>query len=118
MTDTEIDQPTPGPRGPRVRRGLVIGAAAAALVIIVGVALVLTSGDGTDVAGSDSGVERGPITSLEDIAGTYQRQGPGPRSFIHFFENETFWHASSNRDLVEDRPTEIMEASFEGTTGL
>ncbi len=40
---------------------------------------------------------------------------PGPRSFIHFFEDETFWHGSSNRDLVEDRPTNIMEARFEGT---
>ena len=43
---------------------------------------------------------------------------PGPRSFIHFFEDETFWHASANRDLVEDSPTEIMEARFEGTTAF
>ncbi len=61
-------------------------------------------------------LQPGPITSLGDIAGTYQRQGPGPISFIHFFEDETFWHASANRDLVEDQPTNIMEARFEGTT--
>jgi hypothetical protein len=61
-------------------------------------------------------VEPGPVTSFEDIAGTYQRQGPGGPIFIHFFEDETFWHASQNRDLVEDRPTTIMETRFEGTT--
>ncbi len=61
-------------------------------------------------------LQPGPITSLGDIAGTYQRQGPGPINFIHFFEDETFWHASSNRDLVEDQPPNIMEARFEGTT--
>ncbi len=66
--------------------------------------------------GTDDEVEPGPVTSLEDIAGTYERQGPGPKGFIQFFEDETFWHFSSNRDLVEDRPTEIMEARFEGTT--
>ncbi len=66
--------------------------------------------------GTGGKAEPGPITSLEDIAGTYEYQGPGPPSFIHFFEDETFWHASSNRDLVEDRPTTIMEARFEGTT--
>ena len=65
---------------------------------------------------STAEVEPGPINSLGDIAGTYQRQGPGPQNFIHFFEDETFWHGSSNRDLVEDRPQNIMEARFEGTT--
>ncbi len=67
--------------------------------------------------GTDDEAEPGPVTSFEDIAGTYQRQRPGPTvAFIHFFEDETFWHASQNRDLVEDRPTEIMETRFEGTT--
>ncbi len=59
MTGTKIGQATPGPRRPRVRRGLVIGAAAAAVVIIVGVvafAFVDGNGDDTDVAGSDSRV--------------------------------------------------------------
>ena len=50
MTDSKIDQPTPGPRRPRVGRGLAIGAAATALVIIVGVvAFVFVADDGTDV---------------------------------------------------------------------
>ncbi len=57
MTGTKIGKATPGPKGPRVRRGLVIGAAAAAVVIIVGVvAFAFVDGDDTDVAGSDSRV--------------------------------------------------------------
>ena len=117
MTDSKIDQPTPGPRKPRVRRGLAIGAAAAALVIIVGVvAFVFIANDGTDVAGSGD-VESGPITSFEDIAGTIYKRGPGHSSlFVQFFEDGT-WHASSNRDLVEDAlgGSHIYETSFEGT---
>ena len=98
MTVTNIDQPTPGSRGRRIRRGLAIGAAAAALAIIVGVvAFVFVADDGTDVAGSGE-VESGPITSFEDIAGTtYERQGVGPPSYFHFFEDGTI-HLSSNRD--------------------
>ena len=77
-------------------------------LMAVGLLLVAACGTGGNI-------KPGPVTSLEDIAGTYQRQGPGPRSFIHFFEDETFWHGSANRNLIEDRPTEIMEARFEGT---
>ncbi len=58
-------------------------------------------------------VEPGPITSFEDIAGTtYEHQGGG--FFFYFFEDGT-WHGSSNRDLVEDRPSDILETRFEGT---
>jgi hypothetical protein len=57
MTDSEIHQLTPRPRDPRNRRGLLIGAAAAAIVVIVGVvAFVFVADDGTEVAGSDSRV--------------------------------------------------------------
>ncbi len=64
--------------------------------------------------GTDDEVEPGPITSFEDIAGTYQR-GPGHSPiYFQFFEDGT-WHASSNRDLVEDRPSHIYETRFEGT---
>jgi len=116
MSRKQIDVETPGPRKPRVRRGLAIGAAAAALVIIVGVvAFVFVGDDGTDVAGSGE-VETGPITSFEDIAGTtYERQGLGGPDFIYFFEDGT-WHYSSNPDLVVDRPIAIFETRFEGTT--
>ena len=60
--------------------------------------------------------EPGPITSFEDIAGTtYERQGLGITIYFHFFEDGTV-HTSSNRDLVEDRPSDIFETRFEGTT--
>jgi hypothetical protein len=115
MTVSNIDQPTPGSRKPRVRRGLAIGAAAAALAILVGVvAFVFVADDGTDVAGSGE-VETGPITSFEDIAGTIYKIGP-PHSpiYIQFSEDGT-WNSSQNRDLVEDRPEVIYESRFEGT---
>ena len=56
MSTKQIEVEPPEPRRPRVRRGLLIGAAAAALVVIVGVAFVFVAGDGTEVAGSDSRV--------------------------------------------------------------
>ncbi len=114
MTDSKIDQPTPGPRKPRVRRGLAIGAAAAALVIIVGVvAFVFVGDDGTDVAGSGD-VETGPITSFEDIAGTtYQSQGPDTPSYFHFFEDGT-WHVSTNRSRSHPQRTAYRSVNDRG----
>ncbi len=79
-----------------------------ASLIVVGLLLLAA-------CGTDDEAEPGPITSIEDIAGTYKR-GPGHSPiYFQFFEDGT-WHASSNRDLVEDRPQNIMEAKFEGTT--
>ncbi len=117
MTDSNIDQSTPGPRRPRVGRGLAIGAAAAALVIIVGVvAFVFVADDGTDVAGSGE-VETGPITSFEDIVGTIYKQVSGHSPlYFQFFEDGAF-HLSVSRFLVEDAlsGTHIYETRFEGT---
>ncbi len=56
MSTKKIDVETPEPRRPRVRRGLLIGTATVALIIIVGVALAFVTGDGTEVADSDSRV--------------------------------------------------------------
>ncbi len=56
MTDSSIDQPTAGPRRPRVGRGLAIAGAAAIVVIVGVVAFVFVADDGTDVAGGDSRV--------------------------------------------------------------
>ncbi len=64
--------------------------------------------------GTGGKVEPGPITSFEDIAGTYQLLGPGGQLYIQFFEDGTI-HYSSNRDLVGDRPFSIVETRFEGT---
>ncbi len=117
MTDSKIDQPTPGPRRPRVRRGLAIGAAAAALAILVGVvAFVFVADDGTDVTGSGD-VESGPITSFEVIAGTIYKRGPGHEQlYFQFFEDGTF-HLSTSQLLVEDAlgGAHIYETRFEGT---
>ena len=100
------------PASSRRRRGALVGGVAfiAALVIGVG-AVVMISGDDVDVAE----VEPGPISSFEDIAGTtYERQGPGLQRYHFFLEDGTF-HGSSNRELVEDRPSVIYETRFEGT---
>ncbi len=80
-----------------------------ASLMVVGLLVVAACGTGGEV-------EPGPITSFEDIAGTtYEHQGPGFQFFMHFFEDGT-WHGSSNRDLLEDRPADIFETRFEGTT--
>ena len=67
--------------------------------------------------GDDDALQPGPVTSFDDIAGTtYERQGgAGGPGYFHFFEDGTI-HFSSNRDLVEERPSIIQETSFEGTT--
>lgn len=56
MTGIKIHKLIPGPQGPRLRRGVLIGAATAALVIIVGVALALVTGDGTRTVAGESRV--------------------------------------------------------------
>ena len=116
MTDSKIDQPTPGPRSPRVRRGLAIGAAAALVVIVGVVAFAFVADDGTDVAGS-AGVASGPITSFEDIAGTIYKQVSGhSQLYFQFFEDGTF-HLSTSQLFVEDAlaGAHIYETRFEET---
>ncbi len=77
--------------------------------MVVGLLLLAACGTGGEV-------EPGPITSFDDIAGTtYERQGVGGQGYFHFFEDGTI-HFSTNRDLVEERPSIIQETSFEGTT--
>ena len=106
MSTKQINGKTPEPRRPRVRRGLLIGAATVALVVIVGVALAFVTG---------GKVEPGPITSFEDIAGTTYKRGPGHSPIYLQFTEDGTWNASTNRDLVEDRPSNIYETRFEGT---
>ncbi len=64
--------------------------------------------------GTGGEVEPGPVSSLEDFAGTYENVGPGAPLYLHILEDGTL-HLSSNRDLVEDRPEIISETRFEGT---
>jgi hypothetical protein len=76
--------------------------------MVVGLLVLAACGTGGEV-------ESGPVTSFEGIAGTtYETQGPGKQFFMHFFEDGT-WNSSSNRDLVEDRPSTIWETRFEST---
>jgi hypothetical protein len=81
-----------------------------ASLMAVGLLLLAACGTGGEV-------ELGPVTSIEDIAGpTYKRQGAGPQTYLHIFEDGTY-HLSSSRDLVEERPITVgvMETRFEGT---
>ena len=67
------------------------------------------------LAACGTGGEPGPVSSLEDFAGTtYENQGPGAQFYLHILEDGTL-HLSSNRDLVEDRPEVVSETRFEGT---
>ncbi len=80
-----------------------------ASLMAVGLLLLAACGTGGEV-------EPGPVTSFEDIAGIYEKQGrPYFAGYLHFFEDGT-WHASSSRDLVEERPSDILETRFEGTS--
>ncbi len=83
------------------------GISARGIGMAVGLLLFAACGTGGEV-------EPGPVTSFEDIAGFYLR-GPGHGPIYFQFSEDGTWHASSNRDLVEDRPQSIMEARFEGT---
>ena len=112
------------PRRQGARRPLVAIAAVVVVLAIGAAAAILTlSGDGgNDVVTSPTRTEAvsapqpGPITSLENIAGTtYERQGPGPKRYLLFFEDGTF-HQSSNRDLIVDSPQQITEIRVEDTT--
>ncbi|MEE9472971.1 MAG: hypothetical protein V3V82_03200 [Acidimicrobiia bacterium] len=110
-TMQKIERKTEPP--PSRRRGLLVAAAALVVAIIaagVVIGLIGGSSDEPDVGS----LTPGPISSFEDIGGTYQRQGPGGLIWFQFFEDGTF-HSSQNRDLVEDRPQAVWQTRFEGT---
>jgi len=66
---------------------------------------------------STAEVEPGPITSFDDIAGTYLWQrGPGTQlpHYVQISEDGTLnW--STDLVRIEDRPNGVMETRFEGT---
>ena len=92
MSTKKIDVEIPEPRRPRVRRGLLIGAATAALIIIVGVALAFVTGDGTEVAGSDSRLLQ---LTFDGEQCTYE----GP-SELSAGEIEIVFHNESSEDIA------------------
>ena len=79
-----------------------------ASLMVVGLLVVGACGTGGEV-------EPGPVSSLEDFAGTYENVGRVDRQdYLHILEDGT-WHFSTNPDLVVDRPEQIQETRFEGT---
>jgi hypothetical protein len=97
----------------RVRMSAKGGVIVKRIVVWAGlVVTVLVGACGDDDA--DHVLQPGPVTSFEDIVGTYQRQGPGGILYLQFFEDGTL-HSSVNRDLIQDRPQGIQETRFEGT---
>jgi len=77
-------------------------------LMVVGLLVLAACGTGGEA-------EPGPITSFEDIAGTTYERGPGDHPVYLQFAEDGTWNSSSNRDLVEDRPSVIYETKFEGT---
>ncbi len=76
------------------------------------VVMVLVGACGDDDA--DTALQPGPVTSFEDIAGTYERHGPDAPTFFLFLSDGTL-HVSTNPDLIVDRPSEVWQTRFEGT---
>ena len=117
MSTKKIDVETPDPRRPRVRRGLLIGVATVALIIIVGVALAFVTGDGTEVAGSDSRLLQ---LTFDGEQCTYE--GPSELSageieiVYHNESSEVIWFDFAR--LNEGRTTqEIIDYIEDGVSG-
>ncbi len=88
-------------------RGPLIAIAIAVAVLVIGIR------PSPKTAEEAQPLQPGPISSFEDIAGTYLRHGPGEPMYYLFFEDGTV-HISSNPDLIVDRPMGVYETSFEG----
>ena len=105
---------------PSRRRGWLVAAAAMVVAIIAGgavIGLLGGSSDEPDVGSLTPGAI--PVTSYEDIAGTYTNRpasGSAAAYFaLHIFEDGT-WHVSTQGAfLVEDYPQKAYETRFEGT---
>ena len=102
---------------PSRRRGWLVAAAAMVVTIIAGgavIGLLGGSSDEPDVGSLTPGAI--PVTSYEDIAGTYTSQSAAFAPFaLHIFEDGT-WHVSENGPfVVEDNPDEAYETRFEAT---
>ncbi len=103
---------------PSRRRGWLVAAAAALVVAIIAggavIGLLGGSSDEPDVGSLTPGAI--PVTSYEDIAGTYVNNAvPFAYFALHIFEDGT-WHVSElGPFLVEDSPEETYETRFEAT---
>ena len=120
-------QPT-RPRPIPVRaRGPLIAIAAAVVVLVIGAAaaILTLSGDGGNDVITPSptttvavqALQPGPVTSFEDVAGTYLNTQPRIAAeyfALHILEDGT-WHIAQNPFLVDELPEETYETRFEGT---
>ena len=115
QTTKPLTQAKPSPE-PRRRRGLLVATAALVVAIIaVGVVITVAGGDNEpDVAGGPVAAEDGPISSFDDIVGTYFRRGPGAPTFLLFQEDGTV-HNSPDKNQIVDNPVTIHQTTFEGT---
>ncbi len=110
--ERETEPRTPSP-GPSRRRGLLVAAAAVVVAIIAAGVVIGLLGGSSDEPDVGS-LTPGPISSFEDIAGTYLRHGPDAPTYFLLLSDGTF-HTSSDRDLVVDRPQAVFQTRFEGT---
>lgn len=118
---TEHLRPTP-PLGRG--RGPLIAITIAVVVLAIGAAtaIVTLSGDGgNDVIRPSpttteaiQSLQPGPITSFQDIAGTYLRHGPDSPTYLLLLEDGTV-HLSSNTDMIADNPAVVYQTRFVGT---
>lgn len=119
---TEHLRPTPPIRR---ERGPLIAITIAVVVLAIGAAAVILtlSGDrGNDVISPSptttdavQALQPGPISSFEDIAGTYLRRGPGDSpTYLLFLEDGTV-QLSSNPDMIVESPAVVYQTRFVGT---
>lgn len=91
--------------------------AVAIALLLIGVGTSILFLDGASSPTTTEAVPRpqpGPISSLEDIAGTYFRHGVGEPMYFLFLEDGTV-QISSNLDLIVDRPMGVFATTFDQT---
>ena len=117
MSTKQIGVDTPEPRRPGVRRGLLVGAAAAALAVIVGVALAFMTGDSTEVADGDSRLLQ---ATFDGEQCTYEGPSELPAGEVEIvYHNESSdkaWFGFSRLD--EGRTIQEVTADLDDPSGV
>jgi hypothetical protein len=91
--------------------------AVAFVVLLIGVGttiLYISSGSSPTTTEAPPRLRPGPITSFEEVEGTYFRHGVGEPMYFLLLEDGTV-HISSNTDLIVDRPMGVFSTIFDGT---
>jgi hypothetical protein len=105
----EVDRhPPKGGQDPKMAAAFVV------LLIAVSMTVLYLSSDTSPTTTETAPhLQVGPITSFEEIAGTYLRHGVGEPMYFLFLEDGTV-HISSNTDLIVDRPMGIFTTTWDG----